>query len=379
MQLSLNKKHFVIVIFYCLYALIVDLIFASKFNFSVFFAGLLVQFWLFYTFYYSLVCFFSKKPNRILYALSILIVSFIGAYILNYFLFYVAYSFQSEKVIAKDVLYNLAQLFGQICIYSIGLYFSQLIIQAQREISNFEKRNLESVQEKLQLENKNLLLEEDKASLQIQLLESEINFLRAQISPHFLFNCLNFLYSEILEVQPKAAEGVLILSQIMRYSLKDFSKSGGSANLEEELEHIENVIQIHQMRFANALNIKLTVAGEVQNVKLVPMILITLVENIFKHGNLQDENIAAEINCTVNRENNKIIFSTSNAVRMGTSTTSSGIGIANIKQRLSQLYKTDYSFCHSVDDNIFKTEIIFPYHKTGQIESTVFATSKILV
>ena len=155
---------------------------------------------------------------------------------------------------------------------------------------------------KLEAENRVLQLQEEKVMLQTQLLESEINFLRAQINPHFLFNCLNFFYSEMLDTQPKVADGIITLSEIMRYSLQDFSKTGGLANLQQELEHIQNVIKIHKMRFANNLFINLEVDGNPENIQIAPMVLITLVENIFKHGDLHDAKKPASIICSIDQK-----------------------------------------------------------------------------
>ncbi|MEO6818990.1 MAG: sensor histidine kinase [Ginsengibacter sp.] len=208
------------------------------------------------------------------------------------------------------------------------------------------------------LHRKNLLLEN-------QLLSTEIKFLRAQINPHFLFNTLNFFYSEMLDAQPKVADGIMVLSQIMRYSLQDFSKSGGFAELSDELEHVQNVIKIHQMRFSNKLYVALDLKCEEENVQIVPMVLITLVENVFKHGNLQDSDFPAVILCKTDPNKKMIYFSTFNKKKKGiySNGNHAGLGINNIRHRLEQLYQNNFSMKVTDELDSYKVELEFPLHE----------------
>ncbi|MBK7884733.1 MAG: histidine kinase [Chitinophagaceae bacterium] len=90
-------------------------------------------------------------------------------------------------------------------IYALGYFFAQRSIKRQKQLRLAEQQQAETQQAKLEIENQNLRLQED-------LLQSENNFLRAQINPHFLYNCLNFFYSETFQNNPNAAEGILMLS-----------------------------------------------------------------------------------------------------------------------------------------------------------------------
>ena len=213
-----------------------------------------------------------------------------------------------------------------------------------------------------QLQQKNLLLEN-------QLLTTEIKFLRAQINPHFLFNSLNFFYSEMLDAQPKVADGIMVLSQIMRYSLQDFSRSRGFADLSDELEHVQNVIKIHQMRFSNTLHVALDLKCDEENVQIIPMVLITLVENVFKHGSLQDASSPAVILCKTDLNKKKIYFSTINKKKKGTYSNSNpgGLGHNNIRQRFEQLYQTNYSMKVMDEINFYKVELEFPFHENVSV------------
>lgn len=207
----------------------------------------------------------------------------------------------------------------------------------------------------------NASLEQDKIKLQAQLLQSENNFLRAQINPHFLYNCLNFLYSKTFKEQPKVSEAIMMLSQIMRYSLTDFSVTNGLANLQDEIEHIENLIKINEFRFDNTLQISFALEGNTDGKKIAPMLLMTLVENVFKHGDLQNPAYAATITCKIDVTLKTIQFITRNKKNKAQSNLSSGVGLANIKQRLQLLYNDDFKLLATEEPAIYTVELIMPY------------------
>lgn len=374
------KWHIACILIYVSYILLLDFAFDFKYFRLVLEITLLMEeIWIFYSFYYILtVLFFGKKSIKI-YSIPLFLISI--SVILGFtYLYDVVHRFYfNSELNLKDTIYSSLQLYSHFILYSVGYFFFERFKTKQNEVNLSNQKLLQSQKEKLESDNKNFKLEEEKNTLQTKLLESEINYLRAQINPHFLFNCLNFFYAEALETKPKLSEGIIMLSEIMRYSLKDFSKTGGMASLEDELMHIDNVINIHQMRFDNNLNISLEVIGNADSIQLAPMILITLVENIFKHGDLHDVASPAKIICTINEEKEKIIFATTNKIKQGTAAPSSGIGIENIEQRLNQLYKNDYSFYHANENNMFNVEIHFPYQRAGKIATPTFSNSSSLV
>lgn len=287
-------------------------------------------------------------------------------------LFFLMYLVIASFLISKDAKETqmLSEFTFLRIIISCIIFFVIIIISTLIwSLKNTERKKEENRMIQLQLENKNLQLVQEKTLLQARLLKTEIDFLRAQINPHFLFNCLNFFYSEMLDLQPKVADGVITLSQIMRYSLQDFSKTSGMASLEDELEHINNIIKIHQMRFNNSLHVKLNVEGNAKHIQIAPMVLITLVENVFKHGNLADENIQSIINCKIDDDKGVIHFSTINKKKQGTPSisTASGIGLANIRQRMEQLYENNFSLEASDETCIFKVELDLPFQNKSEV------------
>ncbi|MBK7884577.1 MAG: hypothetical protein IPJ81_12935 [Chitinophagaceae bacterium] len=158
-------------------------------------------------------------------------------------------------------------------------------------------------------------------------------------------------------------------SDIMRYSLKDHTATNGLAHLTEEVAHIENVINIHQLRFAGSLHISFTVEGEAEGKLVAPMILITLVENIFKHGDLHDKNNPAQIHCRIDAAKQTVFFATYNKKKTGASEDSTGIGLSNIKQRLQALYKDDFSIATVDEPTSYKKEITIPFFDNHQQKS----------
>ena len=92
-------------------------------------------------------------------------------------------------------------------------------------------------------------------------LQTEHAYLRAQISPHFLHNVLNFFYAKSLPYSPELSDGILTLSSVMRYALQNEEDSNGMVLLDKEVEHLQNIIKINQLRFSNKLQIQFTVTG----------------------------------------------------------------------------------------------------------------------
>ena len=124
------------------------------------------------------------------------------------------------------------------------------------------------------------VLEEQKMQLEVEKSQANLNFLKAQINPHFLHNTLNFLYAKSLPYSTELSEGILTLSDIMRYALGP-AASDGKVALKDEIEHVRNVIKINQLRFSNNLNVHFDVTGVVNGATIIPFILITIVENAF--------------------------------------------------------------------------------------------------
>jgi len=297
---------------------------------------------LFHVHFFMCYLFLEKSKAKFYSSVSIIFISHVA--LVGYLIYRDQRFYANEK-------YSTIAFFLQLFFYGVICY---LIIVFISTIYWFKRNNLTKTIQ-------NAALEQDKIILHAQLLQSENNFLRAQINPHFLYNCLNFLYSKTFKQQPKVAEAIMMLSQIMRYSLTDFSGTNGLANLQDEIEHIENLIKINKFRFDNSLQILFTLEGNTEGKKITPMLLMTIVENIFKHGNLQDPAHPATVTCKIDATLKTIHFITSNKKNKAQSNLSSGVGLANIKQRLQLLYNDDFKLLATEEQAIYTVELVMPY------------------
>jgi sensor histidine kinase YesM len=185
-------------------------------------------------------------------------------------------------------------------------------------------------------------LREQEHQLRLQersLLEADIAFLKSQINPHFLFNALNFLYSQVYPLSEPTAKSVLLLSDIMRYALNEGGEHG-KVMLEKEVQHLRNYLALNQLRFGNNLQVQFEVAGNTQYLLILPLVLITFVENCFKHGELFDARHPLLLRLTV--RDNELELYTRNRKRTGPVEHSTGIGLDNTRRRLDAVYATRY-------------------------------------
>jgi len=356
------KYHLIGLLIYAVWVLGLDLIYLrSELKLPIELIILSQSIWIFYTGYAFLYFQFLGPRKRRLLAIPVLAICLTGVFGFTSWYGYYHQQYTGEHYNVRDRLYLCSQNFTFIFIYSIGYFFLVRYRQKQQQLRDLERRQAQDEQERLALEGSNALLQQEKLLLERDLLQSENDFLRAQINPHFLYNCLNFFYSETFERQPRLGEAVLLLSQVMRYSLSDFSATNGLARLEGEIEHIRNVVSIHRMRFGGNLYIDVVCEGDTRNKLVLPMILMTLVENVMKHGDLTDPASPALITCRIDNEKRAICFSTVNKKANSKCDSGSGIGLANLVQRLTRLYGDKFSLTAHNEPLLFREELLVPF------------------
>jgi two-component system LytT family sensor kinase len=203
------------------------------------------------------------------------------------------------------------------------------------------------------------VLEEQKMQLEVEKSQANLNFLKAQINPHFLHNTLNFLYAKSLPLSAELSEGILTLSDIMRYALSEGNAENGKALLSQEVEHVQNVIKINQLRFSNNLNVRFQVNGVMNGATIIPFVLITLVENAFKHGDLKSPENPIEVTLDIDKD--KMHFRCHNKKKAGSKELSTGIGLDNIRKRLELAYGKRHTFKVKDEDGSYTTELTIHY------------------
>ena len=185
-------------------------------------------------------------------------------------------------------------------------------------------------------------LREQEHRLRLQersLLEADIAFLKSQINPHFLFNALNFLYAQVYPLSEPTAKSVLLLSDIMRYALHEGGEQG-KVMLEKEAQHLHNYLALSKLRFGDQLQVQFEVTGCTEYLMILPLVLITFVENCFKHGELFDA--AHPVLLRLDLHENQLTFFTHNRKRTGPVEHSNGIGLDNTRRRLDAVYPGRY-------------------------------------
>lgn len=170
--------------------------------------------------------------------------------------------------------------------------------------------------------------------LENQKLATELAFLKSQVNPHFLFNTLNNIYSLAYKQSPETPDAIMKLSLLMRYML--YESNDDMVSLKKEVEHLHNFIDLQKLRLREHTIIRFNIEGELEGKQIAPMLLMTLVENAFKHGLVSKNEIGISINLKV--YTNSLIFSTINNTSSHKQRGFGGIGLENMKQRLRLLY-----------------------------------------
>jgi two-component system, LytTR family, sensor kinase len=176
--------------------------------------------------------------------------------------------------------------------------------------------------------------------LKKQNLTNELALLRSQINPHFLFNTLNNIHSFVYRDQDKTAYSIIKLSEIMRYML--YETDAERVFLEKEITYIENYIELQKLRFKDPSYVNLQIEGNISGKKIPPLLLITLVENAFKHGKKTLNKPGILILLKI--QDNSLIFEVTNYITSTsqTKTEHKGFGLQNLEKRLNLIYGTDY-------------------------------------
>lgn len=199
------------------------------------------------------------------------------------------------------------------------------------------------------------MAEKNKALAEAQKANAELAFLKAQISPHFLFNVLNNIYALVITKNEDAASGILRLSNIMRYVTDD--ARADFVPVEKEIACINDFIALQKLRSGKNTSVNYTVTGAYGNVTVAPLILMAFVENTFKHG--LSNNIPSAINIDISINESSIHLKTENTVfNKKSSERRDGVGLQNVVQRLELLYPGKHQLHISTDNDIFKVSLI---------------------
>lgn len=276
------------------------------------FPKLIVIIVLFYFNYFYLVPAYLLRKNVLIYFLVSLIILVISVLLLNHF--------YEPKFPENNFIGRLPPRdFGYMPIYrsfiSLGIPFV---------ISAILRMYVEWKQ------NENLRLSVEKENI-----KSELQFLKAQLNPHFLFNTLNTIYALSVKNSPDTSGAIVDLSELMRYMLYEADKD--LVPLNKEIDYIKSYIQLQLLRLSDSENVSIKITGEDRGRAVPPLLFISFIENAFKYGTDYKGKTFVKINLDITDES--IFLNVKNKIGVYREpTNNSGIGLENIRNQLELIY-----------------------------------------
>lgn len=201
-----------------------------------------------------------------------------------------------------------------------------------------------------------LSLQKKIAELAKEKAEAELNFLKSQINPHFLFNSLNSVYFLIDKNNPDARKALHKFSDMLRYQL--YELNGEKIPIEKEINYLQDYVHLQQLRKDENYKVQFNCSPGVKNFSIEPLLLIPFVENAFKHISHKTDG-SNFVKLDLSRNNGYFEFAVENSHEKGFYTTEQhgGIGMNNVKRRLELLYPDTHQLKVDDDTDTFKINL----------------------
>jgi two-component system LytT family sensor kinase len=304
-----------------------------------YFVHYLVNIALFYTHACLVLPFVFADNRRIYLRLPTLLFIEICLYIyINVALNYWSNGKYSQEILNPLNGYNMTSLHR--CLYFIGFATGYYYI----------KKYIDEKNSRLESEKRELVSDIEKGKMREEVKDAQNAYLKAQINPHFLFNALNYIFIKIRNDQPNTANSILELSEIIRFAV-DSENGPDKIELSSEIDQVKKLIHLYSLIQYDQNNLALEIQDGVDDLKFIPLILLTLTENIFKHGNLAVENCPARI--MIFTDKGKLHIQTFNLTNTGINRSGNNYGIKNIEQRLGIAYGENAKFEQILMEDIF--------------------------
>jgi sensor histidine kinase YesM len=239
-------------------------------------------------------------------------------------------NYENDGPVTRNLLFIMTAVFLVIIVVS-AFKLLQLNLKNTSKANQLEKKILET---------------------QLKLKEQELNYLKMQIHPHFLFNTLNTMYGFALKKADETPEMILKLSNLLDYLLYQADKP--FVSLIEEINHIEDYIALEKLRFNDTLSVSFSVGLLPKTIKIAPMLLMPFVENSFKHGCIK--NAKLKVSIVIFFEAKTLTFSIKNT-SCKRDNKRKGIGLDNIRKRLELLYHANYDLVIDDSDEVFEAKL----------------------
>lgn len=307
----------------------------------------LINAWVFYNYWRGIRYLTKKIKNIFLLILAIVVAATIVTSIVVFF-----------KILGDSIILNVsfkahASPFRRMALIMRTVYFAGM-----GAAYGFAREVILKEREAAQLIEKQQVLEK-------KALQAELNVIKSQINPHFVFNTLGFLYAETYRKLPEVGQSIITLSNIMRYALT--KNEDGYSSLESELSYIKDFIKIHESR-SKAFFMNISIESSAIPYKVVSLVLITLIENMFKHGIFNQNTKEAALRIVV--DDGKLHFYSLNYKNNNSvnKVQSNGIGLNYIRERLTDEYGQDgYELLIDETHNSYECKLTMPlkYHESN--------------
>ena len=304
-----------------------------------------------------------RNELRLYTFLALQAIAIIFVYIELYFI----HRLQKLKTVNVFILKTIILFF---CSFLLQLFLAYLINRYDENLSKFKvifSFNIISIMNIFYFAvaicygftKKWIVDEKDKQQLKLVKNQAELNLLRQQLQPHFLFNTLNNLMSMVNQSDnPKLAQGIDKLSGLLRFVVYDTQESQ-KVTIAEEIKFLKNFAQLHLLRFEDdEIDFKIKTSGSFDSQYVEPGIFLCYVENAFKHGVQPEENAFIHLDIDISKKN-RIVFTIENSIpKVPFDTKSGGFGLKSNQERLDLTYPDKYS-------------LIVKSNKTFQVELTI--------
>lgn len=192
-------------------------------------------------------------------------------------------------------------------------------------------------------------IEKEKRETEQEKIKAELSFLRSQVNPHFLFNTINDIYSLVYQKSDLAPDALLKLSGILRYMLYEGNRD--QVPLQKELTYLEDYIALQRIGLKDQLQLEVQTSGQAGSLQIASLLLIPFIENIFKHGILNDPRQPARLKIEIT--GTTLRLEAANAVKPQQKDAIKGIGLHNVERRLQLLYPGRHIFDIKESDGYF--------------------------
>jgi len=283
-----------------------------------------------YFHYYFLLPLYRNRKRILYFSLTLFVLVLIS--IASYYIFLnFPFDYDPEIEFWGDVIYN---------------FFLLTLVTAVSSLYYFVEAWFENIK--------------TESMLRSEKLQAELNFLKSQINPHFLFNTLNNIYAFAQTGNPKTAPMLERLSSMLRFIVYDCQEE--QVALVKELETVEDLLEIYKMKNSRQKNINLSVEGVKGYHLIAPLIIVNFVENACKHSDaVSNPKGFLAVKMSVNEED-EFLLDISNTFKKKPKIDSKyqGLGLQNIQKRLELLYKDSYSFEEEIQENVYQLRLTIP-------------------